>query len=223
MDIRAKIAASAQKRGGSGESVILVAVTKTVPPCRIEEALREGILNFGENRVQEAVPKMKTLSASGYRPFWHFIGKLQRNKVRQVAGQFELIHSVDSLLLAEAISGESEKKGVQQKILMEINLSGEPSKGGFSPEETLSLVHRIAGLKYVKLKGFMTMPPPTRDPETSRPFFKSLKLLGKKAEKETGLILDVYSMGTSQDFPVAVEEGATHVRIGSAIFGERGG
>jgi pyridoxal phosphate enzyme (YggS family) len=216
-----KISLAALRSERSSSSVHLVAVTKTVPVEKIIEAIQAGVRIIGENRVQEALPKIKAIESRGMTPEWHYIGKLQRNKVKQVVGRFVMIHSVDSLSLAEEISRQGEKKGFTAEILLEVNLSGESTKEGFSAPEVLALFDSINQLKYVKLKGLMTVPPPFPDPERSRPWFKKLKALGGEVESRLGKELGVYSMGMSNDYEVAIEEGATHVRIGRALFGER--
>jgi pyridoxal phosphate enzyme (YggS family) len=219
--IREKISLAALRSGRSSSSVHLIAVTKSVPVEKILEAIQAGVRIIGENRVQEALPKIEAIESRGFTAEWHFIGKLQRNKVKQVVGRFAMIHSVDSLSLAEEISRQGEKKGLTAEILLEVNLSGESTKEGFSVREVLALLDRINQLKYVKLKGLMTIPPPFSDPERSRPWFKKLKELGGEVEAGLGRELEVYSMGMSNDYEVAIEEGATHVRIGRALFGER--
>lgn len=219
--IREKITRASLRVGRSPESVHLIAVTKAVGADRIVEAVHEGIKILGENRVQEALPKMEEIRQKGYSPEWHFIGKLQRNKVKYVVGRFALIHSVDSPALAEEISRQAEKMGIIQNILMEVNLSGETSKEGFPLQEALPEVDRINRLKYVTLMGLMTIPPFSRNPEESRPYFKALKRLGDQMGESLGRKPEIYSMGMSNDYVVAIEEGATHVRIGRAIFGER--
>ena len=219
--VRKRIIQTCLKIGRSPEEVQLIAVTKTVGVDRVIEAVEEGIKIAGENKIQEALPKMEELEKKGYSLEWHFIGKLQRNKARFAVGRFSLIHSVDSVGLAEEISRQAEKKGVLQSILMEVNLSGEISKEGFSPEEALRAVERMSQLKWLKVTGLMTIPPFSLNPEGSRLFFKSLKTLGKQMAGRLERPFEVYSMGMSNDFEVAIEEGATHVRIGRALFGER--
>ncbi|MHB8482440.1 MAG: YggS family pyridoxal phosphate-dependent enzyme [Nitrospiria bacterium] len=219
--LRNRIGRACLKTGRSSEEVQLIAVTKMVDADRIIEAVEKGIKTVGENKIQEALPKIKEIEKKKRFPEWHFIGKLQRNKVRFAVGQFSLIHSVDSLPLAEEISRQAEKKGIFQNILMEINLSGEFSKGGFPLQEALDSAGRIHQLDYVKLTGLMTIPPLSLNPEESRPFFKSLKALGNQISERLDRPIEVYSMGMSNDFEVAIEEGATHVRIGRLLFGER--
>jgi len=220
--IREKIISACLKAGRAPDGVQLVAATKTIGADRIVEAIEAGVKIAGENRVQEALPKIEELRKRGVPCEWHFIGKLQRNKVKHAVGLFSLIHSVDSLPLAEEISRFAERAEIVQNVLIEVNVSGEPSKKGFRLQEALSAVDRIRELKYVKLKGLMTIPPLSSNSEDSRPFFKELHRLGNYMATRTGLNLEIYSMGMSSDFEVAVEEGATHLRIGTALFGERG-
>ncbi|MFI5303387.1 MAG: YggS family pyridoxal phosphate-dependent enzyme [Nitrospiria bacterium] len=219
--IQRNLSKAAVKSGRSVAGINLIGVTKTIGMDRVIEAIQEGVKIFGENRVQEALPKMESVGSKGYHPEWHFIGKLQRNKVKSIVGSFSLIHSVDSIPLAEEIARRSEIKGIPQEILLEINLSGESAKSGLSVPEVLASVNRINSLKYVKLIGLMTIPPLFTNPEDSRPYFKRLKELGGMIEEQTGNKLGSYSMGMSNDYEIAVEEGATHIRIGRALFGER--
>ncbi len=219
--VRSRITQACLKTGRSPEDVQLIAATKMVGADQVIEAVEEGIKIAGENKIQEAFPKMEELKKKGYSLEWHFIGKLQRNKARFAAGRFSLIHSVDSVGLAEEISRQAEKRGVLQSILMEVNVSGEISKEGFSPEEALIAVESMSQLKWLKVMGLMTIPPFFLNPEGSRPFFKSLKTLGQQIAGRLERPFEVYSMGMSNDFEVAIEEGATHVRIGRALFGER--
>lgn len=221
--VRARIERACRRSGRVPESVTLVAVTKTVSPEKISEALRAGILVLGENRIQEALPKMEILAGTPLAPEWHFIGKLQRNKVRQAAGRFRLIHSVDTVRLAEEIDRVAGINGQVQEILLEVNVGGETTKEGFSPEALLDAFDRINRLKYVRLRGLMTVPPPVREGGDSRDCFRKLKsLLRNLRERGGSEYFNCLSMGMSDDFEAAVEEGATHVRLGRAIFGERG-
>ena len=219
--VHSRISEAARRAGRPPESITLVAVTKTVPVEKILQVIEGGVRVLGENRVQEALPKIAALASRGVFPEWHFVGKLQRNKVKSVVGRFSMIHSVDSLVLAEAISKHAERSGIRQEILVEVNVSGEQSKEGFSPGELMASLNRITRLNYVKLKGLMTVPPLSGDPEGARPWFRKLRNLGRAVEERQGQRLEVYSMGMSSDFEVAIEEGATHVRIGRALFGER--
>jgi len=195
-------------RGRIGDAQ-LVAVTKGVPPERIEEAVAAGQLLFGENRVQEAKAKIPVVSS---RARWHMVGHLQSNKARDAVALFELIHSVDSVSLAEELNKWAGRAGKTQAILLEVNVSGEASKFGFQPEDVERALEQINRLARVEVRGLMTVPPLGKDP---RPYFRQLR------EMRDRLGLRELSMGMSQDFEIAVEEGATMVRIGTAIFGER--
>lgn len=219
--ITERIAEACQKVGRTPESVTLVAVSKYVPLDVMQEAVRLGIRDFGESRVQEALPKKSQLHNHSLR--WHFIGHLQTNKVKRVVGEFSLIHSVDSFKVAEALSREAAASGLVQPILIQVNTSGEPSKHGMTPDAAPALVRRIASeLPGIRVQGLMTMAPHAEDPETARPFFRRLReLRDELAGTLQGVSLDHLSMGMSNDFSVAVEEGATMIRIGTGLFGAR--
>jgi hypothetical protein len=189
--------------------VTLVAVTKTVPPERVDEALAAGITVFGENKIQEAKAKIPAVSS---RARWHFIGHLQTNKARDAVELFDLIHSVDSLKLAGELNKCAERAGKTQPILLEVNMSGEASKFGVKPGDVPALVAEVSRFPRLELRGLMTVPPFGRD---ARPFFRQLRQL----RDEIGL-RDL-SMGMSHDYEIAIEEGATLIRLGTAIFGER--
>jgi pyridoxal phosphate enzyme (YggS family) len=191
------------------DGVTLVAVTKTVPPERVDAALNAGIAVFGENKIQEAKAKIPLVSS---RARWHFIGHLQSNKARDAVELFELIHSVDSVKLAGELDKWAERAGKTQPILLEVNVSGEASKFGIKPEDLPATLAEIQKSPRLEVRGLMTMPPLGKDP---RPFFRQLRRL----RDDTGL--RELSMGMSHDYEIAIEEGATIVRIGTAIFGER--
>jgi len=212
-----KIKLAAERVGRKEESVKLVAVTKTVDVSRIKEAIRAGIKIIGENRVQEAREKFKDI---GKEVEWHLIGHLQTNKVKYIFDIFSLIHSVDSLSLAEEIQKRAENKGLETDILIEVNLSGEKTKFGILPEKAINFVKDISRFKNINIMGLMTIPPFSESPEDSRKYFKMLRMLRDDIQRE-GIEMKELSMGMSNDFEVAVEEGATMVRIGTAIFGER--
>ena len=212
-----KIKLAAERVGRKEESVKLVAVTKTVDVSRIKEAIRAGIKIIGENRVQEAREKFKDI---GKEIEWHLIGHLQTNKVKYIFDIFSLIHSVDSLLLSEEIQRRAENKGLETDILIEVNLSGEKTKFGILPEKAINFVKDISRFKNINIMGLMTIPPFSESPEDSRKYFKMLRMLRDDIQKE-GIEMKELSMGMSNDFEAAVEEGATMVRIGTAIFGER--
>jgi pyridoxal phosphate enzyme (YggS family) len=196
----------------------LVAVSKTQPASKIRALAAQGQKIFAENYVQEALPKVKELADLGLE--WHFIGRLQKNKAKQVVGVFDLIHSVDSLELAEVINRIAEEKGLTQRVLLQLNLASEESKGGFSRVEFSEKVAALKDLKNLQIEGLMTMPPLFEDPERSRPYFQELRELEKKYAKDFPLLYEL-SMGTSGDFEIALEEGATLVRLGTLVFGER--
>jgi len=212
-----KIKLAAERVGRKEESVELVAVTKTVDVSKIKEAIRAGIKIIGENRVQEAREKFTDI---GKEIEWHLIGHLQTNKVKYIFDIFSLIHSVDSLLLSEEIQRRAENKGLETDILIEVNLSGEKTKFGILPEKAINFVKDISRFKNINIMGLMTIPPFSESPEDSRKYFKMLRMLRDDIQKE-GIEMKELSMGMSNDFEAAVEEGATMVRIGTAIFGER--
>ncbi len=214
-----RIGQAAQRAGRDPASVRLVAATKTVPPESVREAIDAGVRIVGENRVQEALAKMSALGADG-RVAWHFIGQLQRRKARSVVGAFQLIHSVDSVALAEELDRRAREAGVRQAILLEVNVGGEASKAGFAPETLPEAVQAVERLEHVAIGGLMTVPPPTIDPEGARPYFRRMREWLEACARPG---MTELSMGMSHDFDVAIEEGATLVRVGTAIFGARRG
>ncbi len=216
-DVLRKIENAARKSGRDAKDIKLIAVTKTVDINRIKEAVEAGLRIFGENRVQEALPKLKEL---GRIVSWHFIGHLQTNKVKDVAGNFDLIHAVDSLRLSEEIDRQAKKRDIVQEILIEVKLSEEESKFGMPEKGVLPLIERASEFENIKILGLMTIPPFFNDAEKTRPYFKRLREIRNEAVKK-GFNLSELSMGMSHDFEIAIEEGATMVRIGTAIFGER--
>ncbi len=215
--VRARIAEAARRAGRRPEDVLLVAVTKTVGPDRIREAVALGIRTFGENRVQEARTKVPQVPGVS----WHLVGSLQRNKVKEALRLFEVIHSVDSLPLAQEIS----RRALQDArspvdVLVQVNISGEPQKHGVAPEDAPELVARAVELPGLRVRGLMGIAPLVSDPEQARPFFRRLRELRDRiAATLSGHPLPDLSMGMTDDFEVAVEEGATMVRIGRALFG----
>ena len=217
--IRKKINQAAASSGRNPEEITLIAVTKTVGLEKIREAVDAGLRIFGENRVQEAQTKISNTISPG-RIEWHLIGHLQKNKSKSAVELFDLIHTVDSVGLAEEINRHAENIHKVQRVLAQVKLSGEETKHGVSEKELSSLLEAIAGLKNLKLEGLMTIPPFFEDPGEARPYFRRLKVLRDEAEN-AGYRLQQLSMGMSNDFEVAIEEGATMVRIGTAIFGER--
>ena len=219
-NVRAEIRKACEKSGRNPEEVTLIAVSKTKPISMIREAMDAGQTIFGENKVQELCTKYEELPKNLE---WHLIGHLQRNKVKYIADKAALIHSVDSLKLAEEISKEALKKNVEVNILIEVNVAEEESKFGVSVEETPVLVEEIAKLPGIHIQGLMTIAPYTTDPEENRPVFRTLKKLAVDIKKKNidNVCMDVLSMGMTGDYQVAVEEGATLVRVGTGIFGER--
>jgi PLP dependent protein len=212
------ISDSARQAGRSPESVSLIAVSKTHPVEVIQEAVDAGQLIFGENRVQEAQPKISALPAKLH---WHLIGHLQSNKVRLALPLFELIHGVDSLELLAHIDRVAGDLGLFPRVLLQVNVAGEASKFGFAPGKLLALVEEIVKFDRVQIEGLMTIPPLAPAPEHSRRYFVTLRELRDKLATECRFPLPQLSMGMSNDFRVAIEEGATMVRVGTAIFGER--
>lgn len=216
-----KIRSAEEKSGRPAGTVRLVAVTKTVTVEHIAEGVRAGLAILGENRVQEALPKIAAFAQASVH--WHFIGHLQRRKVRSVVGRFDLIHSVDSVDLAQEIDRRAEETGCRQNILLEVNIGREPTKAGFHPDDVVRSVPMMAQLSHTCIKGLMTIPPPTADPESARPYFRTLHELARQiaALDLSTVRMDELSMGMSNDYGVAIEEGATLVRVGTAIFGAR--
>jgi pyridoxal phosphate enzyme (YggS family) len=213
--------ASAEKRAGRGpSSVRLVVVTKTIDRDHIREAVAAGAVILGENRVQEAKEKIEAL---GKIASWHLIGHLQTNKAKFAVKLFDLIHSVDTLELAAEIDRQAAKIGKVQNILIEVNIAGEASKAGMAVKGAPALVAQVARLKNISVRGLMTMPPYSENPDESRPYFSVLRELAETIAKVNipNVSMLELSMGMSGDFEVAIEEGATLVRVGTAIFGTR--
>ena len=217
-NIHQRITAACMRVGRQPEAVTLIAVTKTFDAEKIREVVRAGVVDIGENYVQELKEKQRRLAGQQIR--WHFIGHLQSNKVKSVVGTVCLIHSVDSVSLGREISKQAERLGSRVEIFLEVNTSGESSKYGVSPEETATLVKQVMQLSYIDVTGLMTIGPFLPDPEQSRPAFSALKNIQRSLATE-GIALPHLSMGMTNDFEVAIEEGATMVRIGTAIFGSR--
>jgi pyridoxal phosphate enzyme (YggS family) len=216
--IRARIAAACERAGRNADSVTLLAVTKTHPPEIVNQAARLGLTLFGENKVQEA--KAKIPQCPG-KLRWHMIGHLQTNKCRDAVALFEMIQSVDSLNLAEEINKRAEQAAKRMPILLEVNAIGEASKFGYRPEKLLAELAQINALPRLEVHGLMTVPPWAPNPERLRPVFRQMVDLKKKCEDVIGAPLPHLSMGMSGDFEVAIEEGSTLIRIGTALFGER--
>jgi len=217
LDVFNHIAAAAAKAGRDFAGITIIAVSKTQPEEAIHEAMRSGLTHFGENKVQEAARKIDSIS----RGIWHLIGHLQSNKVKDAVRLFDSIDSVDRLELAEEIVHRAEAIGKTQNVLLQVNIAGESTKFGCAPEKARELAEKINAMPRLALHGLMTIAPYTPDAEKSRPHFAALRVLRDQLEKDTGLKLPTLSMGMSGDYIVAVEEGATHVRIGTALFGER--
>lgn len=215
----------AQDKAHSAGSVVLVAVTKNVPVEHIFQALDAGILAVGENRIQETLTRYSAVqdyaAQKGLQLRWHMIGHLQTNKASEAVRFFDLIHSIDSLKLAKEIDKQAGRLNKIQDVLLQVNVSGEKTKFGFSPGDLAVCEKDVLDLKNLCVRGLMTMAPWSRDPEKARPVFKELRLLRDQTVQRTGHLLDVLSMGMSDDFETAVEEGATMVRLGRAIFGDR--
>jgi pyridoxal phosphate enzyme (YggS family) len=196
----------------------LIAVSKTFPVEAVREAAAAGQLLFGESRQQEAAPKIAAAPPSLR---WHFIGGVQRNKVRKLLPCFEAIHAVDSRRLAEHIQHVADELGLRPKVFLQVNVAGEASKGGFEPDELRHEWEPLLSLDRLEILGLMTIPPAGPDAESARPWFAALRELRDRLERDAGRPLPHLSMGMSGDYEVAIEEGATFVRVGSAIFGHR--
>lgn len=218
--IRERMADACRRAGRSPDDVSLVAVAKTFSPEDVREAVEAGICIFGENKVQEAAAKIPLCPS---RLQWHLVGHLQTNKVRQAVTCFHMMHAVDSWRLLEAVNQACEQSGRQMPVLLEVNVSGERSKFGLSPADVPAILARTQQLYHVSVVGLMTMPPFNPAAEAARPFFRQLRLLRDEWRAQTGIELPHLSMGMSNDFEVAIEECATWVRVGTALFGERRG
>ena len=218
--IETRIRMACERSGRDRSSVHLIAVTKTKPLEMLREAYDAGQRDFGENKVQEICRKKPELPDDLR---WHMIGHLQRNKVRQLIGQTVLIHSVDSYRLAETISAEAVKAQIVMPVLIEVTAAKEDSKYGVMPENTEELVRAVSGLPGIHVEGLMTIAPYTDDPETNRPYFVLLRQLAVDIDNKCidNVSMGKLSMGMTGDFEVAIEEGATHIRVGTGIFGER--
>lgn len=218
--VTARIAEAARRAGRDPAAITIVAVTKGHPIAAAREALTAGLPDIGENRVQEALEKMAAWPDAPVR--WHLIGHLQRNKAKHAVGRFALIHSLDSVRLAEAVDKEGAAAGLVQDVLVQVNVVREPQKSGVAPEQAELLVARVASLPDLKLCGLMTMAPLTGDVALQRETFRGLRELRDRLTVDLRLsTLNVLSMGMSNDFEIAVEEGATMLRLGTVLFGER--
>jgi pyridoxal phosphate enzyme (YggS family) len=216
--VRRQIAEAAQKSGRSPNEIELVAVSKAHPAEKVQAAADAGQVLFGESRVQEARAKIPLLPS---RLRWHFIGHLQKNKIRHALSLFELFHGIDSLGLAEDMQRVADEEGISPRVLLEVNMAGEASKHGFSPEGLRRDLENLLSLGRLSVEGLMTIPPLAPEAEMSRRYFVALRELRGQLETESNLRLPQLSMGMSGDYEVAIEEGATLVRVGTAIFGKR--
>lgn len=216
--IQQRIAEACARAGRDVSSVGLIAVSKTHGPERVAEAAAAGLTLFGENKVQEARAKIPL--CPGHLT-WHLVGHLQSNKAPAACELFDMIHSVDSLKLLQVIDRACDELGKTMKVLIEVNVSGEGSKFGAAPEAVPALLDAANGLSRVEVRGLMTMPPISPEPEGARVHFRRLRELRDQWNASLGIRLDELSMGMSGDFPVAIEEGATWIRVGTALFGER--
>lgn len=223
--VRARIDAACRRAGRDPAGVTLVAVSKTFPVAAIREAAAAGVTTFGESRIQEALPKIAALAdLPGLT--WHLVGYLQRNKAAKAVGTFALIHSVDTIALAERLDRLARlagERGIVQDVLIEVNVAGEATKHGVAPSEAAALVAAAGACTHLRVRGLMGMAPYSDDPETARPHFRRLAALARDIAQNApeGVTMETLSMGMSDDFEVAIEEGATLVRIGTRLFGGR--
>jgi len=216
--VQRRMATAIDRSGRNPDDVTLMAVSKNHGPEAVREAAAYGLTLFGENRVQEAAMKIPECPGNVH---WHLIGHLQRNKVRPAVEYFEVIHSVDSWRLLDAIQQACEVSSRRISVLLEVNVSGESVKFGFKPDDVPEVLARSASLPRVEIIGLMTIPPLTEDPEGARPHFRALRTFRDQWRQETGLTLSTLSMGMSHDLEVAVDEGSNVIRVGTAIFGPR--
>ena len=216
--VREQISTAAAKSGRTPIDVELVAITKTHPAESVREAIEAGQILFGESRVQEARAKIPELPSNCR---WHFVGHLQKNKIRHALPLFEMFHGIDSLALAQDINRIAEEEGLYSRILLEVNVAGEGTKFGFASDALGEQMEALLALQRLSIEGLMCIPPLAIESEDSRKFFVQVRELRDSLEKEFSLKLPQLSMGMTQDFPIAIEEGATLVRVGTAIFGER--
>ncbi|MCS7284621.1 MAG: YggS family pyridoxal phosphate-dependent enzyme [Hydrogenobacter thermophilus] len=215
-EVEERLQKACERAGRKREEVILLGASKSVPAQKIREFYACGLSTFGENRVQEFLKKYQALEDIAID--WHFIGRLQSNKVKYILGKVSLIHSLDRDSLAQEIN---KRANVVQNVLIEVNIAGEKTKGGIAPENLLDFYQHLLSYKNLRVLGLMCIPPYTEDPEKTRPYFAKLRELKEKLESEFLVKLPHLSMGMSTDFEVAIEEGATIVRIGTLLFGER--
>jgi pyridoxal phosphate enzyme (YggS family) len=216
LTVRQTIARQAERAGRDPADVVLVAVTKTFPVERIREAMAAGLHVFGENRVQEALPKIEEIGAADVD--WHLIGHLQTNKIKFVDGRFRMIQSIDGTALVEALD---RRLGAPLEVLIEVNVGEEPQKTGAAPADLPAVAAAVNAAPHLRLRGLMTVAPMAPDPEVVRPVFRRLRELRDQASQQLGMALPILSMGMTDDYAVAVEEGATMLRLGRALFGPR--
>ncbi len=216
------IHAAMVQAGREPHTVQLVAVTKYVEAERVRQAIAAGITICGENRLQEAQAKMEAIGASPGLT-WHFIGRVQRRKLKSMVGRFSVIHSIESLEHIEELHRRAEERQLQQSILLQVNIGNESTKGGFSASDLLKAIPGIARFSHVKVDGLMAIPPREEDPEAMRPYFRQVKILAEEIDTLhlPGIDMKELSMGMSNDYPIAIQEGATLVRVGAALFGAR--
>lgn len=219
-EIRAHIKEAAQRAARSEDDITLIAVSKTYPVTAIKEAVLEGCTDFGENHVQELMSKIDSVKENVN---WHLIGHLQTNKVKYVVGKTSLIHSMDSLKLAEEIEKQSAKRGIITNVLVEVNVADEATKYGFKLDEVMGVMKILNTMPHIKVEGLMTVAPYVENPEKNRPIFRKLYELSVDIQKQNldNISTSILSMGMSNDYQIAIEEGATMVRVGTAIFGNR--
>lgn len=217
--LRDRAAAAAQRAGRNLDEVSILPVSKTFPASVVREAYDAGLHSFGENYVQEALAKMAELPAGIE---WHMVGHLQSNKARQVAGRFTLIHSLDSIHLAQELDKQARKAGLPQPVLLQVNIADEETKSGFAPQTVVDAAGELSELEHLQMRGFMTIGPLEAEAESVRWVFRELRELRDKVQAQLpSMQLSELSMGMTGDFEVAIEEGATIIRVGRAIFGER--
>ncbi len=221
--VQSNIVQAAERVGRRLDEVTLVAVSKTKPVELIKQAYHLGLRDFGENRVQDALPKIAEFRHAELQPVtWHMIGHLQRNKVNKVVGSFDSVQSVDNLQLAQALNSHAAELEIRIAVLLQVNVSGEESKEGMTPEETSALAQQITALPHLDVQGLMTIAPQVQDPEEVRPVFRALRELRDRLRNQVPQSTwHQLSMGMTDDYGIAIEEGATIVRVGRAIFGER--
>lgn len=219
--IKGRIESAAKDSGRTPSDARLIAVSKKKSPEMVIKAIEAGQTIFGENYIQEAISKIEVISKP--EAAWHFIGHLQKNKAKYAVKCFDLIHTVDSEGLATELGKNAAKINKIQDILIQVRIGDEESKSGVAPEKVIELIKNISSIEHIRIKGLMTIPPPVENPEKARRFFRELRLISDEIRSKNipGVFMDELSMGMSDDFEIAVSEGATLVRIGTAIFGER--